>query len=245
MTSRFRKLIPIAALLLFLFFVPVSVSARAGGGGDGGGGDGGGGGTTTGTGTGSGYGGGSLLGDILNFALAPLILCSGAIAFTYHLKKKARNNRKLMSRFDDSDPAWKFADIKKRVEESFYVIQQGWSNRDLTKAGSYLSDELRKEYSIKLEWMALRSERNILKEIRLDSIEPVAVSDSKDNSKDYIWFYIRAHMVDYVENEQEMSIESGSTNSRPFVEFWMFTREHDAWVLNRILQEKEGKQMFF
>ena len=48
--------------------------------------------------------------------------------------------------------------------------------------------------------MEIRRERNILKNIRLLEIKPVFVHDEEDDTKDFIWFYVKGKMVDYVIN---------------------------------------------
>ena len=230
--------------LLLLIFLPIAVSARAGGETGGGGGGGTGGGTGGGP-TGHSSASSDPVSEVLGWIAAPILLGASSIVFFFRLKKKSLESEHLMSRFDDSDPAWRYADIKKRVEESFYIIQNGWSCCDLNEAGPYLSDELRKEFSIKLEWMKYQNRRNVLDKIHLESVEPVAVSDSAGGSEDFIWFYIRARMVDYIEDETNQSVLSGSTNESSFVEYWMYIREKSSWVLNRILQQDEGKALLF
>lgn len=250
MNSHSKALAASLVLTLLLLLLPAGASARAGGGGGGagGGGTGGGGGAAH---TYTGYSGNSTngssnpIGDVINWLLFSLTVFSGAILFHVKLTKKKRKNERLMAKFDDADPAWRYGDIRKRVEKAFYVIQKGWSDRDLTEAGDYLSDDLRDQFSIKLEWMKVQGKRNILENIRLESVQPVAVNDSSDNSKDIIWFYVKARMIDYMVDENDFTILSGSKNAHPFVEYWMFTRGTTGWVLNRILQEDEGKKLFF
>lgn len=218
---------------------------RAGGGGSSGGGSGGSsssGGSTYYPGT---YGRGSWVSDLINTIMVPIVFCSSAIAFYYKLSKRSKKSKKLIKQIQSSDNAWKYKNIQKTVEESFYAIQNAWTNSDLTDATEYLSDELLESFSIRLNWMKHRNEQNILKNITLLKALPVAVYDDKDNSRDHIWFYIKGRMIDYTVNTDTMTKTDGSTSAKSFVEYWQYIRRDDRWVLNKILQKNEENKIAF
>ena len=56
----------------------------------------------------------------------------------------------------------------------------------------------------------MRKERNVLKRIRLLDIKPVFVHDEEDDTKDFIWFYLKGKMVDYVINTDTLEKVEGS-----------------------------------
>ena len=144
-----------------------------------------------------------------------------------------------------SDNAWKYKDISTTVNDSFIAIQTAWSNMDMTPASRYMSDELYDSFQTKLNWMSYRNEKNILENIQLILALPVAVHDDSDNSRDYIWFYIKGKMIDYIINTNTQLKVSGNTSSTSFVEYWQFIRKEDKWVLNKILQKNESDQIPF
>ena len=87
----------------------------------------------------------------------------------------------------------------------------------------------------------MRKERNVLKRIRLLDIKSVFVHDEEDDTKDFIWFYLKGKMVDYVMNTDTLEKVEGSTIPTSFVEFWKFVRkDDDHFVLAKILQQNEG-----
>ena len=144
-----------------------------------------------------------------------------------------------------SDNAWKYKDVFITVKESFIAIQTAWSNMDMTPASKYMSDELFDSFQTKLNWMSYRNEKNVLENIQLLKALPVAVHDDCDNSRDYIWFYIKGRMVDYIiDTEKQLKI-SGNTSAASFVEYWQFIRKDNNWVLNKILQKNESDQIPF
>lgn len=150
-----------------------------------------------------------------------------------------------MKKMMESDSAWKYENIADTVRDSFYAIQIAWSNMDMTPASMYMSHELLDGFQVKLNWMSYRNEKNVLQSIRLLNALPVAVYDDSDNSRDYIWFYIKGRMIDYTINTSSQLKVSGNTSPESFVEYWQYIREEKGWVLNKILQKDEADQIPF
>ena len=151
----------------------------------------------------------------------------------------------MMKRLMKGDHAWKCEKVLDTVKAAFPVIQAAWSNMDLSPAAQYMSEELHGSFETKLNWMAYRNERNILKRIRLLRALPVAVHDDPDNSRDCVWFYIKGRMIDYTVDTDTNAKISGSRLPSSFVEYWQFIREKDRWVLHKILQKDETDQIPF
>ena len=222
-----------------------AITLRAGGGGSGGGGGGSGG---SGGGSSSHSGSGrapTLFESIIETIMMPFVLFSSSIIAYIKLTKRSRKSRKLIKQIMKSDSAWKFKDILTTVNDCFYAIQNAWTNMDMTPAAKYMADELFENFQTKLNWMEYRNQKNILKNINLLQALPVAVYDDIDNSRDYIWFYIKGKMVDYTIDTNTHLKVSGNTSATTFVEYWQFTRKENNWVLSRILQKDEADQIPF
>lgn len=222
-----------------------AISLRAGGGSSGGSGGGGGsnGGsshTTSGTGRQP-----TLLESILDIIIIPFVFFSSTILFYIKMTKYSRRSKKMMKQMRQSDNAWKYKDISRTATDCFFAVQTAWSDMDMTPASQYMSEELFDSFQTKLNWMKYRKEKNILKNIQLINVLPVAVHDDSDNSRDFIWFYIKGRMVDYIIDTETQLKVSGNTAPVSFVEFWQFTRKDDNWVLNKILQKNESDQIPF
>ena len=93
--------------------------------------------------------------------------------------------------------------------------------------------------------MEYRNKKNVLENITLLQALPVAVHDDPDNSRDYIWFYIKGKMVDYTIDTTTQLKTDGNMSPSTFVEYWRFVRKDDSWVLNKILQKDEEEQIPF
>jgi len=187
----------------------------------------------------------TLLGSIIQFIMFPLVLFSSTIIFYFKLTKRSRKAKKLMNQMMQSDNAWKYNDISATVEKGYFAIQTAWSNMDMTPASQFMSDELYDSFQTQLNWMAYKNEKVIMENIRLLQALPVAVYDDNDNTRDYIWFYIKGKMVDYIIDANTQLKISGNTSDASFVEYWQFIRKDDNWVLNKILQKNESDQIPF
>ncbi len=206
---------------------PEILPLRAGGGGSGWG-DGGSGGSGT-----------STLGLILDALLYPGVAFVLSIPFYIILTKRSRKAKRLMKQMAQSDNAWKYSDLSETVYYSYMAFQNAWTDRSLSSAAKYLSAELFAEFQEKIDWMKVRGEINILLDIELLKALPVAVHDDPDNSRDYVWFYIKGRMVDYTVDENTMTKISGSTSATSFIEYWQYVRRDGSWVVNKILQGDE------
>ena len=219
---------------------------RAGGGGSGGGGGGGSSGGSSGgshhTGTGR---RGSIIDTIIGFILIPVILFSSSIIFYIRISRRARKAKRLMKQMKQGDSAWKYKNVSATVEESFYAIQNAWTNMDMSTASEYMAEDLLESFRTKLNWMKYKNQRNVLENIRLVKALPVAVHDDSDDSRDFVWFYIKGRMVDYTIDTNTRSVLEGSTATSSFVEYWQYVRNGDRWVLNKILQKNEENQIPF
>lgn len=187
----------------------------------------------------------TLFESIIHFILMPFVLFSSSILFYIKLTKRSRKSKKLMKQMMQSDSAWKFKDISATVNDSFYAIQTAWSNMDMTPASKYMSDKIFNSFQTKLNWMTYRNQKNVLENIRLVQALPVAVHDDSDDSLDYVWFYIKGKMTDYMIDTNTQLKISGSTSAATFIEYWQFVRKENNWVLNQILQKNESDQIPF
>ena len=235
-----KKIIMMGAVLLLLIVLPVNAAmARAGGGGGGSGGGGGGGGTGGTHSFSSHKQPSSPLSRFFNYIIFGAVASGGAIVFFIRIHVKGVKARSIMKRLEKMDHSWNYKDYKKTIETIFYKVQNAWMERNQDLASSCLSRSLYDQYQIKSEWMIVRHEKNILKNIRLMEAIPVDVEDFDGDKNDFMWIYIKARAIDYIIDDQTMSLKSGSKTSKPFVEYWKLIKENGAWVLDEIKQKDE------
>ena len=184
--------------------------------------------------------------NIISAILFSLIFFASAIILYFKVLRASFNSKRYLRLLDNKDITWKYKTIENRVIETFYVVEEAWTNNDMVKAKDYMDKDLYENFKSKLEWMDINNRRNILKKIRLVNLKPVSVYDDKDDNKDLIWFYIKGKMIDYIVDTKTKSIVSGDTKNKSFVEFWKFVKnENNKWVLSEILQEDESSKIEF
>lgn len=170
----------------------------------------------------------------------------GVIFLYVKVLRSSFNSKKYMRMLSKKDIAWKYKDIERQVIQTFYVVQESWSNMNMEQAKQYMSKDLYESYKGKLEWMEIGNKRNVLKRIRLINLKPVSIHDDENDDKDLVWFYINGSMVDYIiDTMANKSIDGNRFFSKPFIEFWEFTRKGDKWVLSQILQSNESDKINF
>lgn len=218
-----------------------AVSLRAGGGSSSGGG--GGGGSSSGSSSHSSGRGRPM--TLFDYILLPFVLFSSSIVFYIRLSRRARKAKQLMKQMTQSDSAWKFKEVSADVADAYMAIQEAWANMDMTPAKRYMSDELFDEFQTQLNWTKYKNKKHVMKNIRLLKSLPVAVHDDRDNSRDYVWFYIKGKMVDYTIDTNTQLVIEGKTTPSSFVEYWQFIRKDGRWVLNKILQKDEEDKIPF
>ena len=115
----------------------------------------------------------------------------GVIVLYVKVLRSSFNSKKYMRMLSKKDIAWKYKDIERQVIQTFYVVQESWSNMDMEPAKQYMSKDLYESYKGKLEWMEIGNKRNVLKRIRLINLKPVSIHDDENDDKDLVWFYIK------------------------------------------------------
>lgn len=136
--------------------------------------------------------------------------------------------------------SWNYKKIDKRIRETYYAIQNAWTNNNMEIAREYMTDELYENFKTKLEWMELKNRKNILKNIRLLQAYPVSLTDEVEDIDDKMWVYIKGKMIDYIIDTKVNEIIDGNTVDESFVEYWLFSKNVEGkWVLEKILQEDE------
>ena len=183
---------------------------------------------------------------IINLILFFILAGMTTIVFVFKIKKAAFNSKKLLKKLKSNDKAWKYETIEKQVIDTFYIVQEAWSNMKMETAKDYMEKELYESFSTKIEWMKYGNKRNVLKNIKLLSVEPISIHDDDDDSRDFLWLYMRGSMIDYTINTETEEIIDGNDSNKQFVEFWKFVRrDDDKWVLAKILQKEEADKITF
>lgn len=184
--------------------------------------------------------------EIFHWIIFFCIAFFSAIVLYFKTLRSAFNSKRYMKMLSKKDIAWKYKDIEKQVIQTFYIVQEAWTNMNMKPAKKYMSKELYETFEGKLEWLEVGNKRNVLKKIKLINLRPVSIHDDENDNKDLVWFYINGSMIDYmIDTETNEKIEGNSSFAMPFVEFWKFTRKGNKWILSKILQSNESDKIVF
>lgn len=187
----------------------------------------------------------SIIGTILHYIIFSILFFFTAIVFYLKIIRASINSKRLLKLLDDKDKSWNYRSIEQQVINTFYSVQESWTNMDMSASKEYMADDLYETFNTKLEWMQMGNKRNVLKKIKLINLKPISIYDDEDDSKDLIWFYIKGKMVDYIINTETNEKIEGNDYSKSFVEFWKFVKKDNKWVLAKILQKDEENLIKF
>lgn len=182
------------------------------------------------------------------FAAAAFAAASfgSVILFRCTLLRARYYSKRYMKMCNNSADGWNYRQICSQVKQAYFAIQRAWTASNMEDTREYMTDALRERFQTKLSWMQYQNRRNVLKGISLLEAIPVSVHDDFDESMDYVWFYIRGYMVDYIVDMETHEIVSGNRFPKSFVEYWRFARApSQRWVLAEILQKDEKEQIVF
>lgn len=135
-------------------------------------------------------------------SLIPILLISGAFTYAgaYGLHKKHRDGHRLMKKLVQRDPIWNEEMLNHCVTETIYAVQYAWMEMDIEKLSMYLTPRLMELWTAKMEWMKQREEVSVMKEIWLKSRQVIGIYDYQDDDRDFVWYSIKASMIDYNQN---------------------------------------------
>jgi len=153
---------------------------------------------------------------------------------TYYLVKKKKECKVLLEKIQNIDPVWSPDNLKSRVEETFFKVQEAWMERDQDIAKDYVSERLYRKHKMQTDRLLQLGHKNIMHNISLNKATIVEVADYRDDSKDAFIAHIDASMIDYVVDENSGAIIEGEKERTSFEELWKFKRINNNWYLDEI-----------
>jgi hypothetical protein len=236
--KRHRK-VCLFLLLFAALFICETVLARAGGGGgfsSGGGGGGGGGGS----------GDGIALLFILIFQYpyisVPVILLILAFSFfggskVNYSRQNSFIRRGLQRQQPDTlennllkllerDPDFTVGGLCDRIKKAFMLIQNAWSEMDMSKARAFISDGIFERFSLQLQIYQASKIKNSMSDMKVLSCE--IVSAGSNDFFDSVDIKITASAVDRFINAENDKCVQGGSSPEVFAEFWTLLRRPGA-----------------
>ena len=227
-------------ILLFVCLGCLPVWARAGGGGSSGGGGGGGSSSHSGSYHGGGSSGRTSVGGyVIQLVVLGAVAGGGSTALIIKSRAAKARSKRAMAVYAQMGGNWDYREIQQQVEETYFQVQECWRRMDVSYGAGYLSQELQDEFSSKLQWMQVRNEGVVQKNVRLLSAVPVYVIDHPAEEKDELWYLIHGKMKGYYIDLNTRKVVRGNPRNEAFFEYWRFVYRNKRWVLAEIRQKDE------
>lgn len=234
-----KKKIMLLLIIAMIFISSISVFARAGGGGGGGGGSSSGGGGSSSSYHSSGSSASNSVASLVQMAVFAVAASGGSIVFIKKARRAKRKSLREMKVLAQIEENWNADEIQRQIEESYFQIQECWRRMDTSYGAAYLSEELQREFDIKIQWMQIRNEEVVQKDVKLLSAAPIAVINEEGEEKDTIWYLIHGKMTGYYIDRNTRLIIRGRNKPETFYEYWKFVYRNKRWVLAEIKQKDE------
>lgn len=135
------------------------------------------------------------------------------------------------------DPGFDEERFKETVQDLFFRIQAGWTNRSLNGIEGILTAEMADYFNNEFELMNRKGVINRLENIAVRKVE--LAEAWQEAGKDYVTILFTANLLDYTVDAVSREIVDGDRmNPVKFQEFWTFCREigSSRWQLAAINQ---------
>jgi len=138
------------------------------------------------------------------------------------------------------DPYFSEGSFKDLAEDNFFKIQSAWTKRDMRGVSHLLNPEMLNTFQKDVDKLLSEKRMNRLENIAVREVE--IVEAGQDRGEEFITVKFYANLLDYVVDEINNQIVSGSsTDPVKFMEYWTFSRNvgEKHWVLAGITQEED------
>jgi predicted lipid-binding transport protein (Tim44 family) len=136
-----------------------------------------------------------------------------------------------------NDPAFREETFKETVQDLFFRIQAGWTNRSLDGIEGILTYEMATFFRRRFESMGQKGLINRLENIAIRRVE--LAEAWQEAGKDYVTVLITANLLDYVVDAATRKVVEGDKlNPVKFQELWTLCRDIGSarWQLSAINQ---------
>lgn len=118
----------------------------------------------------------------------------------------------------------------------FFRVQEAWSAGDKAAIAAVTTDEMADYFGQDLDLMAMKGERNVIKNIVIREFS--LVEAWQEEASEFLTAKIQARLIDYVERNGQV-VEGDPQKPTDFAEYWTFKRPRGGqdWKLSAVNQE--------
>lgn len=142
-----------------------------------------------------------------------------------------------LRRLSALDRVWSPAHIHKRASHVFLAVQRAWTEREQNLARECMRVRLLEEHKAKTDRMLHKHERNVVGDIRIQSVQVIGLRESSERSRNHLWILFKAQLMDYIIDDRTGEVLRGDqVLPRQLEELWLFVLEQGDWVVDHINQ---------
>ena len=181
-------------------------------------------------------------------SFAPLFMCSCCLlplvilfCFTPKVPKQNNNADYSFTEVSDyssitsKDPDFNKGAFLERAKKAFVIVQEGWSNRDLSKAEAFLADGTYEQFQIQINTMKAEHEIDVMKDINIEKAVIVRLSSKAGYDSLSVQFKVKA--ANYRVDDRNNNLKNGTIVPEEFTEIWTFMRRTGSKTIKNGLIE--------
>lgn len=175
---------------------------------------------------------------VITWFFAIILVCYSVIKEKYNNANNYDYNFKEIENYSSiksKDPLFNKEKFLERVKKAFVIVQESWSNRDLSKAEAFLADGTYEQFQIQINAMKANHEIDLMKDINIKKAIVVRLSSKSGYDSLNVLFTVKA--VNYRIDDRNNSFKNGSKKAEEFSEIWTFMRRTGSKTIKNGLIE--------
>jgi hypothetical protein len=160
----------------------------------------------------------------------------GLPAGFYDWFDKLRTNKRAeaaLTAAESKDPAvWGEDAVKAATGAIFMRYQQSWSGNDVSAMQPYMTPHYYQHATLMVEALKQAGRRDDMQNVKILETAINDLYDAPDNSQDWVVVGFKAQAQDHLVDASTGALLLA--NASDFMEFWLFQRSNNAWLLNGI-----------
>ncbi len=142
-----------------------------------------------------------------------------------------QEDNSALKEIKSKDPNFSEKEFCVRAKKAFRLIQNAWSNRDISKAEAFIADGTYEQFLIQLDFMKQEHILDVMENLEIKDV--YILGFESDGNIDSIFLSITASGKNYKVNDQTKKYIEGDKKIEEFTEIWTFIRRTGSKTLGK------------
>ena len=142
-----------------------------------------------------------------------------------------QEDNSALKEIKSKDPNFSEKEFCVRAKKAFRLIQNAWSNRDISKAEAFIADGTYEQFLIQLDFMKQEHILDVMENLEIKDV--YILGFESDGNIDSIFLSITASGKNYKVNDQTKKYIEGDKKIEDFTEIWTFIRRTGSKTLGK------------